>query len=205
MIVNKNGNTSLTILAKLLHVFLIVFITASLLSSLIIMAMLISPDSFPAADKKQFEWISNLIALIFVLINITFFAIAIIFLSWLYVIYKQLSAQESLKISPGWAIAWFLIPVANMVMPYYVLRGVSRKNNIRQNYVVELWWVLWFLTFIIPSFLMILSFINSKTIYYPVLAVASIGLLFAAQGPFLIKILRDCTKQVILMKSDDLS
>lgn len=181
----------LSALSKILQGLLVIFMAIALPFSFVIISMLIFPEAFPAADDKQYEWITVLIAVTMISLNVTFFAIVIIFLSWIYMTYKKFSAQQSLTFSPGWAIAWFLIPFANMVMPYFVMREASRKIHAERNRIVVIWWFFWLLTFIIPVLLMALGFIYSETIYYPVLAVAIIELLFAVQSPILIKIIRE--------------
>ena len=52
--------------------------------------------------------------------------------------------------SPGWAVAWFFIPLANLVMPLMMMRELWRASVNPRDWQAEdapmliiLWWVLW--------------------------------------------------------------
>lgn len=81
--------------------------------------------------------------------------LAILFLRWFHLCYKNLSALEirDLEHSPGWAVGWFFIPFANLVKPYSVAYEMwtaceSDDEETSANWVVIVWWM----TFLVSSF-----------------------------------------------------
>jgi hypothetical protein len=74
---------------------------------------------------------------------------------WLFVSARQnhLAGVEGLRISPGWAVGWFFVPVANIVMPYRALREIYRASfrnpGWAENpvpYCFPAWWTFWIVT-----------------------------------------------------------
>ena len=59
-----------------------------------------------------------------------FFAAAIATLRWLYLAKANAFAfgAEDMMVSPGWAIAWFFIPFANLVMPFIAMRETWKAS-----------------------------------------------------------------------------
>ncbi len=68
---------------------------------------------------------------------------------------------SGLRHSPGWAVGWFFIPVANLFMPFSVFREIDRasqptgyvdteawKRN-APGVVITFWWLTWFLQTIV--------------------------------------------------------
>jgi len=95
-----------------------------------------------------FNFMVNTVALVF-------------FLIWIYRAYSNLYlfTDKRLKYSPGWAVGYFLIPVANLFMPYLVTTEILRHSNpinFGELYngkpekpsflIVNLWWT----SFILP-------------------------------------------------------
>lgn len=69
----------------------------------------------------------------------------VVFLLWLYRLNKNLRALsgEQLKITPGWAVGWFFIPVASLWMPYSAVKEVwqvSHRGTGRGSAFVGWWW-----------------------------------------------------------------
>jgi uncharacterized protein DUF4328 len=56
---------------------------------------------------------------------------AIAFLMWTYRAYKNLPAlgAQGLEHTPGWAVGWYFVPIANLVKPYSVTVEIVRHSN----------------------------------------------------------------------------
>ncbi|MCA9640198.1 MAG: DUF4328 domain-containing protein [Myxococcales bacterium] len=53
-----------------------------------------------------------------------------------------------LRFSPGWTVGWFMIPIANLFVPYFVLKELwwasgERVEQPQTSGNIKLWWVLW--------------------------------------------------------------
>lgn len=59
-----------------------------------------------------------------------FLVTAIVFLRWMYVASRNCHAvsKMQLAISPGWAVGWFFIPIANLWKPYQAMRQISNVS-----------------------------------------------------------------------------
>jgi hypothetical protein len=95
-----------------------------------------------------------------------FIATAVIFFVWIYRAYKNLSALKAggLKFTPGWAVGWFFIPIANLFRPYQIVseiykfsepnegaEGGFRKINFLSSNIVGWWWGLYLLSNIVAQ------------------------------------------------------
>jgi hypothetical protein len=83
-----------------------------------------------------------------------FFAAAIATLRWLYLAKANAFAfgAEDMMVSPGWAIAWFFIPFANLVMPFIAMRETWKASAEPRDWqaasapaTIFLWWAAWLL------------------------------------------------------------
>lgn len=66
------------------------------------------------------------------LMNLAVFIGAIVvFLVWLHRTYTNLPAlrAETTEFTPGWAVGWWFIPLANLVKPYQVMRNVWAESD----------------------------------------------------------------------------
>lgn len=74
-----------------------------------------------------------------------------IFLVWLYRVSKNTwaIAADEITYTPGWAVGWFFVPIAGLVMPYNVVHELWRANSnpLRDrwgqspNYpILRVWW-----------------------------------------------------------------
>ena len=71
---------------------------------------------------------------------------------WLFVSSKinHLSEVKDLSFSPGWAVGWYFIPFANLVMPYRSLKETFKASfntddwkNIEVPHDFPAWWTTW--------------------------------------------------------------
>ncbi len=81
-----------------------------------------------------------------------YFAAFVIWLIWIYRVSKNsyILRQRSLKFRPGWSVAWWFIPVANLIQPFRIIRELWQANasdefvdNWKKTVVssnVHIWW-----------------------------------------------------------------
>jgi hypothetical protein len=64
---------------------------------------------------------------------VVYIALAIAFLLWLHRAAKNVPAlgnpQSHVEYTPGWAVGWFFVPLANLFMPYKAVREVWEKSD----------------------------------------------------------------------------
>ena len=107
---------------------------------------------------------SDLIALVAVGIDLLFQIVAgIAFLVWIYlaqVNVRQLGATGML-ISPGWAVGWFLVPIANFFKPYQAFQELSKASrdprdwgDVSNSGLITSWWVLRILLWVVSIAIM---------------------------------------------------
>jgi hypothetical protein len=68
-------------------------------------------------------------------------AVAIGFLGWVHrltVVARGRGAR--LEITPGWAVGWYFIPLANLVLPWKHLREVARSLPAARLPPIDAWW-----------------------------------------------------------------
>jgi hypothetical protein len=95
-------------------------------------------------------------------------AAGVYFFLWVYRACDNLYALGNLKLkySPGWAVAWFFIPFANLVMPYLAMADILKRSAIPGNNAIPdgqsmnkptpIWIILWWAIFIIRLVLTLL-------------------------------------------------
>jgi len=139
-----------------------------------------------------------------------YIATFVIFLIWLFRIYKNLDSLNSgyREFTPGWAVGWWFIPFANLVKPFQVIREawcesdpnaeggpsfLSSSSHSAPTYI-GLWWGLWIASNIFSNIAG--RFADPASLP----DVAAIGVLFAlagwlsvAAGVLCIKLVRDIT------------
>jgi hypothetical protein len=78
-------------------------------------------------------------------------AASVAFLAWVYRANRNARAlgAEGMAYSPGWSVGWFFVPVANLFVPYWVLRELWRAStpalgthwrDAAVSPVVGVWW-----------------------------------------------------------------
>lgn len=77
----------------------------------------------------------------------------IVFMIWIYLASRNLSplGNRSQTYSPGWAVGWFFIPVANLLLPFLIMKEMWKASdpkvtdgdsgrNAGVSPVVPIWW-----------------------------------------------------------------
>ena len=137
-----------------LKVFLWIFFVLAFISLISNFLQLNLIFSYPFSMKEA-EANDSRQMIIKLIVGLVFFITAIIFLIWIYKtswICNRI-ASPKMKYSPGWAVGWFFIPIANIWMPFLVMREIWKvaKNPInwqkeKSSSLVGLWWWLWILS-----------------------------------------------------------
>ena len=102
-----------------------------------------------ASDARQ-----NFIAIgSFVLLIVT----AIVFLMWVYRSCANVHTfgAQNLRITPGWSVGWFFVPIASLWMPYKGMSQIMRASRNPANWEAEptgplvgWWWFFYLFTYI---------------------------------------------------------
>jgi hypothetical protein len=67
----------------------------------------------------------------------------IVFLRWTYVVASNAHALVShMDVTPGWAVGWYFIPIANLWKPYTSLKEIWEATGPREGSLVGAWWTL---------------------------------------------------------------
>ncbi|MEW6412623.1 MAG: DUF4328 domain-containing protein [Candidatus Zixiibacteriota bacterium] len=87
---------------------------------------------------------------------VLFIATAVVFSIWTYRANYNAHALggRGMKYTPGWAVGWYFVPIANIIKPMYVMEeiyrvsenpsvNISEKKSVR---FVQLWWALWLIS-----------------------------------------------------------
>ena len=71
------------------------------------------------------------IGLISIVESLLRLATIVIFLIWLYRVYSNLSPLRArdLEFTPGWAVGWWFIPLANLIKPYQAVTEAWRESD----------------------------------------------------------------------------
>jgi hypothetical protein len=82
----------------------------------------------------------------------SFMLTVILFAIWVYTVTKnarELTGDTS-RLSPGWAVGWYFIPIANLFKPYQVMRDTWHASiepasweNQAAPKLINIWWTLW--------------------------------------------------------------
>lgn len=137
----------------------------------------------------------------------------VVFCVWLYRAYKNLpalgNARESLNYSPGWAVGYFFIPFANLIMPYRAVKEVWQKSTPVEEgedpalawlkgppALLPAWWGFWLLSNITNNLLFRLSLKAETpeamlTVSKFTLAVAAVDIVSALLAALVVKAIDD--------------
>jgi hypothetical protein len=95
--------------------------------------------------------VSGLQALLILGYVVVILTLLVTFLMWVYRTCKNAHAlgAANLKYTPGWAVGWFFIPFANIVMPYMVMQEIYKASRhpiqwrkVPGSKMILAWWIL---------------------------------------------------------------
>ena len=92
-------------------------------------------------------------AALLAIVELAFFVgCAIVFLFWLYRASSNARAlgARDMMVSPGWAVGWYFVPLANLGMPYVTVRDLWKASAKPRDWQIEsapatiaVWWGCW--------------------------------------------------------------
>ena len=68
--------------------------------------------------------------------------------------------QAFLHDTPGWAVGWYFIPIANLWKPFAAMRDIVTTSTLRQGppaFLLPVWWTLWIVSLFTDRFSVSLS------------------------------------------------
>jgi hypothetical protein len=83
---------------------------------------------------------------------ILYIVTAIVFGRWIYRAHKNLPelGARYLRITPGWAVGSFFVPLLNLWVPYQAMRDLAKASSLPRRWELEatsppilIWWILW--------------------------------------------------------------
>ncbi len=141
----------LTKFLKLLLGLGVAMAVVSLLSSSMQLELL-SRDSFSEAEGQSNDSREQIIGLFQVAL---FLFTAVIFGCWIVRANKNVRAlgADGLRITPGWAVGYFFVPVSNLWRPYQAMRDLWQASHHPTSWattaatsILPVWWTLWILS-----------------------------------------------------------
>lgn len=143
--------TGLTKFLKMLLGLGAALAVVSMLSSFM-QAELLSRDGFSEAEGQANDFREQIIGLLqFALYLFT----AVIFGCWIVRANKNVRAlgADDLRITPGWAVGYFFVPIVNLWRPYQAMKDLWRASHSPTSWVsttsgsiLPAWWTLWLLS-----------------------------------------------------------
>lgn len=143
----ERENRSLDALGRALVILLVASLALSL-ATLAVHAWDIGNPRVSAFRSELFEGDAGRDGIL-VVGGLLWLASAVVWLVWQYrahSVLRRFHAPGELRFTPGWAVAWWLIPLANLVQPYRVFRELlhrSAPTASRRTARLNLWWGLW--------------------------------------------------------------
>ena len=90
--------------------------------------------------------------------SVVSWAVIVLWLIWQHGSTANLWARgyQGLKIRPGWAVGWWFVPFANLVMPMVAMLELDRRSTPdgtprRASPVLGWWWAAWLTSSIVPA------------------------------------------------------
>ena len=129
--VNDTQYRSPRVLAYLTMCALGSLVITNLLSTLFGFGEVLFQQPIELDDGEYMSLWFLFIGLISILEIFQYVATAVLFLMWLFRVYKNLPSLRAanLEFTPGWAVGWWFIPFANLVKPFQVVREAWRESD----------------------------------------------------------------------------
>jgi hypothetical protein len=133
----------------------------SLILSLVQIFILPGTQTADLIQLGELTWFDVLMVINGLLQFFVFIGAAVSFLMWLHRANRNLSplGASHPEFSPGWAVGWFFIPLANIIVPYRVVKEIWVKSNPLLNEpgeeswqqsgsssVLGWWWGIWLIS-----------------------------------------------------------
>jgi len=139
------------------------------------------------------------------LASIAAFIVSAIAISmWIYRAHSSLreAGREDLQFSPGWAVGWYFIPLANLVMPFKAMRELWNESHLSaDSYGGEapgnlgVWWGTWIIGGILGNASLRLSLMgDGSNVQIAMILAALSSVLSIAAGYLIYQIIQSVTE-----------
>lgn len=150
--------------AKALLVFFIIYILFTVLSIFAVLneIKIYNKILIEGTNSEAEEILSLMVTSLFDLLqSLVLIVTYVLFCMWIHRAYRNVMVlhNDELKYSPGWAVGWYFIPFANMVLPFLVMReiwkGSSPHGKVgdklawkkeKGSALLVFWWIFWLLS-----------------------------------------------------------
>lgn len=155
--VSARGRAQVVVFLFLAYIAVSLFSVFSNLLQINFLSAALAGDGVTEAGAEMNDMRQAAVAIIHLVVYI---ALVVAFLLWLHRSAKNLPAlgnpPSRVEFTPGWAVGWFFVPLANLFMPYKAVREVWEKSDPAIKTEVDLaftpaastplllgWWVSW--------------------------------------------------------------
>jgi hypothetical protein len=179
----------LLIAAALIHIF---YGACNVLQGLVLSAM---ANGFPSQLLRATSTTANELreGVVGMLLAIVFFGVIVVFATWTYRMNANIHAlgSNNLRFTPGWAVGWYFVPIANLWKPYQVVRELWLASNNpagwqtdRSSKLLSWWWTTWlaYLFFPLVSVAYMMRLSVQGDAFSPLLLIELFGVVYAALG-----------------------
>lgn len=134
---------------RLARAALLTFIAVSAADFVITLGEFGGVVDLTADEVSLAGWLATLVYLAYFLVLI---ASAIVVAMWIHRAHANLRASslEGLEFSPGWAVGWYFVPIANLFKPFQAMRelwanSLAYRDSFGQeaDHRLRLWWGAW--------------------------------------------------------------
>lgn len=103
-------------------------------------------------EALQLDLLASIYSLVLIASSVVFLASVVVVCMWIHRAHANLHelGHEGLEYTPGWAIGWYFIPIANLFKPFQAMRELwSESHSLTDNYSdvapgnLGLWWAMW--------------------------------------------------------------
>ena len=132
-----------------------------------------------------------------------FFVSVVAVSMWIYRAHANLheSGIEDLNFSPGWAVGWYFIPIANLFKPFQAMRELwTESHSVSDSYAAEapgnlgLWWGTWIIGNIVANVSMRMTLMGDGSNMQVAIGLGAISSVFLIVSAWqLLQIVRDVT------------
>lgn len=120
------------------------------------------PDLVSAVSESEDIWPPNDLSDVIQIATFAIFLLSIIFsCRWIYFSGKNVRAlgATGLAISPGWAVGWYFIPIANLWKPYQAMKEIWQASRDPLDWKhqqpssrLSTWWTMWLILTVTQQF-----------------------------------------------------
>lgn len=108
----------------------------------------------------EIDPLALVVALVYLAWTVTFFVSIVCVGRWIYRAHANLAdaGVDGLGVTPGWAVGWYFVPLANLVMPFQAMRELWTASHAELDPfsspapgLVKAWWAAWITGLLLSS------------------------------------------------------